>query len=154
MTEQMPATSSDEAVARGYMIEVDASHPTVQRVGHHPFIENYKPVANPECERCHVELGNGKCSDCKLECLWQDRLVEEELERQRDLISHGINPHPNMRHFISTLPARQQEPVMSKKCTICNNVDIAMNRTYCAACKAARNSEKRRENYKRRKLLQ
>lgn len=153
MTEQMPATSSDEAVARGYMIEVDASHPIVQRVGQHAYIENYKQVENPECERCHVELGDGKCSDCKLECLWQDRLIEEELARQRDLISRGIVVHKDVRYFVSTLPARQQEPVMSKKCTICKSVDIAMNRTYCAACKAARNSEKRRENYKRRKLL-
>ncbi len=152
-----PARGMDEAVARGYMIEVDFNHPIVQRAGQHAFIEplkNYERSKLPRCIKCETALGDGECSDCKLERLWQDRLVEEELARQRDLISRGINAHPNMRYFIDTSPARVQEPVLTKKCTVCNNVNIAINRTYCSSCKAARNSEKRREMYKKRKLLQ
>jgi hypothetical protein len=165
-----PARGMDEAVARGYMIEVDFNHPIIQSAGQHAFIEplkNYERAKKPECKICEIDLGYGECSDCKLECLWQDRLVEEELARQRDLISRGINVHPNMRYFIDTSPARAapltglhdatrhiQEPLLTKKCTVCNNVDIAINRKYCTSCKAARNSQKRREIYKRRKLLQ
>lgn len=146
-----------EPATRGDMIEVDFSHPTVQRVGQRAYIEplkNHERVRKPECKQCEMELGYGDCSDCKLECLWQDRLNEEELARQRDLISRGINAHPNTRYFIGTSPARVQDPLLTKKCTVCKEVDIAINRTYCLTCKAARNSEKRRENYKRRKLLQ